>query len=76
MSARAEQIKVKMDKYTKLLEDPEIAEMVAANPKLGEAVKDVQLLTLNRQAFQVLLGPIHARLKVSYETGNMKAQSV
>ena len=39
-----------------------------------EAVKDVQLLTLNRQAFQVLLGPIHARLKVSYETGNMKAQ--
>ena len=34
-----------------------------------EAVKDVQLLTLNRQAFQVLLGPIHEQLRVSYETG-------
>ena len=47
MSARAEQLRGKMDKYTKLLEDPEIAEMVAKNPKLGEAVKDVQANPMN-----------------------------
>ena len=47
MSAKAEQIKEKMDKYTKLLQDPEIAEMVAQNPKLGEAVKDVQANPMN-----------------------------
>jgi len=47
MGARAEQLKGKMDKYTKLLQDPEIAEMVAKNPKLGEAVKDVQANPMN-----------------------------
>merc|ERR550532_1383609 len=47
MSARADQIKEKMDKYTKLLQDPEIAEMVEKNPKLGEAVKDVQANPMN-----------------------------
>jgi len=47
MSAKAEQIREKMDKYTKLLQDPEIAEMVEKNPKLGEAVKDVQANPMN-----------------------------
>ena len=47
MSAKADQIKEKMDKYTKLLQDPEIAEMVEKNPKLGEAVKDVQANPMN-----------------------------
>ena len=47
MSAKAKQIQEKMDKYTKLLQDPEIAEMVEKNPKLGEAVKDVQANPMN-----------------------------
>ena len=47
MSAKAEQLRGKMDKYTKLLQDPEIAEMVAKNPKFGEAVKDVQANPMN-----------------------------
>ena len=46
-SSRTEQLKGKIDKYTKLMQDPEIAEMVAANPKLGEAVKDVQANPMN-----------------------------
>ena len=48
-----EQLKGKMDKYTKLLQDPEIAEMVAANPKLGEAVKDVQANPMNAMKYMM-----------------------
>ena len=46
-SGVAGQLRGKMDKYTKLLEDPEIAEMMAKNPKLGEAVKDLQANPMN-----------------------------